>query len=349
MRSVFLGLIFSVVTNLNAQDSLKVLFLGNSYTGYNGLAQIVADLSDAADKVLYYDFNVPGGNTIDDHASNPTSLSKIQQGDWDFVVLQEQSQIPTIPYYRDNLFFPGVNRIKDSISKYNPCAQVVMFMTWGRQNGGQQCDGTGTYCSPVFTDFTHMQDSLENAYLEAAQQIDAIAAPVGIAWKNVLSDTNLVLHMPDQSHPDYSGSYLAACTFFEVFWDTSVVANTFAGTLSNGLSNYLQQQAHAAVHQPGAPWNLDANPCPSTATIASFKVKEPIEVYPNPAVNQLILSLPFSEKASYSILSLSGQVISFGNVSEQKSFIPVDHLESGSYLLKVKISGGVEFIRFIKQ
>lgn len=341
----FFGLLLTL--NLSSQDSLKVLFLGNSYTGYNGLSQMVADLSSAAGKALQYDYNVPGGNTIDDHASNPTSLNKIQEGDWDFVIIQEQSQVPTIPYYRDNLFFLGVNRIKDSIAKYNPCAKVVLFMTWGRQNGGQQCGPGGTYCSPAFTDFFHMQDSLESAYVEAAQQIDAIVAPVGIAWENVLADTNLVLHMPDESHPDNPGSYLAACTFFEVLWDTSVVANTFAGPLSNGLSNYLQQQAHAAVNLQGAPWNLDADPCPSSASSEELAIKEfEVNVYPNPARSVVFVEAPL--QSTIEIIDMTGKMVSRTQTQEFLTNINLHSIKNGLYFIKVSRKGSVQTTRFSK-
>lgn len=344
--SLIFILLFSYCSIALGQDSLKVLFLGNSYTGYNGLANIVDELSDAAGKTLQFDYNVPGGSTIDDHADNATSLSQIQQGDWDFVVLQEQSQVPTIPYFRDNLFFPGVNRIKDSISKYNPCAQVVMFMTWGRQNGGQQCDGTGTYCSPVFADFSHMQDSLESAYVEAALQIDATVAPVGIAWNNVLTDTNLVLHMPDESHPDYPGSYLAGCTIFEVLWDTSVVANTFAGTLTNGLSNYLQQQAHAAVNQPGAPWNLDADPCPSTAGLLQQSTTFHVKLFPNPAIDKITIQ---AESGSLiEMMDLSGTTVIKQTTYDNSTEVNVESLKKGVYFMRISKENYFKTLRFSK-
>ena len=48
--------------------------------------------------------NTPGGNTLgapqqsgQANASNPTSLNLITLTDWDVVVLQEQSTLPTIP------------------------------------------------------------------------------------------------------------------------------------------------------------------------------------------------------------------------------------------------------------
>jgi PKD repeat protein len=53
--------------NSYGQDTLSVLFLGNSYTSYNNLPQMVAELSKSANKTLIVDANMPGGFTISNH------------------------------------------------------------------------------------------------------------------------------------------------------------------------------------------------------------------------------------------------------------------------------------------
>ncbi len=241
------------------QDTLRALFLGNSYTNGNNLPQLTSNISAGKNKVLITDKVTPGGHTLNLHSSNSTSLSKIRQGGWDFVVLQEQSQIPTIDFYRYNSMYPAAMRLEDSIRKYNPCANIVMFMTWGRRFGGQQCDGTMTHCSPVFVDFAHMQDSLESAYVEIGQLIDAYIAPVGMAWKKSILDTSFVLHTSDNSHPNARGSYLAACVFHQVFWNESAVGTSFNHTLSSSDALFFQTTADSVVQDTTKDWNLDIN------------------------------------------------------------------------------------------
>ena len=150
--------VFSI-NYLSAQDTLRVLFLGNSYTSYNNLPQLVQSLSSSAGKTLIIDSNMPGGFLMSGHANDGTTFSKISQGNWDYVILQEQSQIPTIDYIRYNDMYPAMTDLKSIIEQYNPCAKIITYMTWGRRFGGQQCDPSGTYCSPVFANFNHMQDS----------------------------------------------------------------------------------------------------------------------------------------------------------------------------------------------
>ena len=255
--SISLLLLLISLNSYSQSDTSRVLFLGNSYTGVNNLPSITQSLATGANKTLIIDSNTPGGHTLEGHSTNTTSLNKIMQGNWDFVVLQEQSQFPTIDYYRYNSMYPGAERLNDTIKKYNSCAKVIMYMTWGRRFGGQQCDPTGTNCSPIFVDFSHMQDSLESAYVEIAENIDAYISPVGIAWKKVIEDTTIVLHSGDNSHPNYNGSYLAACVFHSIIWDESPIGLTYTGLLSNAIATYLQNVADSTVFDASSNWNLD--------------------------------------------------------------------------------------------
>jgi PKD repeat protein len=257
-RFIFIFLVFTCfcVLQIRAQDSTRVLFLGNSYTSVNNLPLLVKNLAASFGKTFIIDQNVPGGYTMDNHVNNLTSLSKIKAGNWDYVVIQEQSQIPTIAHYRYNSMYPSMLAIKDSVLKYNPCTQIITYMTWGRRFGGQQCDGSGTYCSPVFRDFNHMQDSLKSAYLQISDSMKVLSAPVGIAWQNVLNDTSLVLHQSDNSHPNLNGSYLAACTIFSTITRQQSYGLTNHAGLSAPLANYLQSKADQTVFAGVDDWNL---------------------------------------------------------------------------------------------
>jgi hypothetical protein len=56
---------------------------------------------------------------------------------------------------------------------------------------------------------------LNGGYFDLAKQLGARVAPVGIAWKKALAtDPPFVLHSPDKSHPNPTGTYLAACVFY---------------------------------------------------------------------------------------------------------------------------------------
>lgn len=257
LRSPLIAFVFFFTSALElaAQtDTIRALFIGNSYTGVNNLPQLVANLSASGGKTLIIDSNTPGGYSYGMHATDATSLSKIAQGGWDVVVLQEQSQIPTIDQYRYTYMYPGAAELRDSIRLYNPCATIITYMTWGRRFGGQQC--INGYCSPVFTDFNHMQDSLRSAYEEVSDLIGAKVAPVGMAWKKALQeDTTLVLHASDNSHPDITGSYLAACVFHCAIWQESPVGFPYLAGLSPALALRFQEIADSVYFYSSSDWN----------------------------------------------------------------------------------------------
>jgi hypothetical protein len=75
----------------------KVLFIGNSYTGVNDLPNMFKNLALSMGDSVTIDSNTPGGFTFNQHSTNATTLQKIQQGNWDFIIVQGQSQEPAFP------------------------------------------------------------------------------------------------------------------------------------------------------------------------------------------------------------------------------------------------------------
>ncbi len=121
---------------ISAQTTKRVLFLGNSYTNVNNLPQMLADVASSVGDVVTFDSNTPGGYTLQGHSTNASSLSKIAIGNWDYVVLQEQSQLPSFSNTQvANSVFPYAHYLDSLINAQNPCAETAFYMTWGRKNG----------------------------------------------------------------------------------------------------------------------------------------------------------------------------------------------------------------------
>ena len=259
-KSILILLLFCLsIGTLVAQNTLSVLFIGNSYTSYNNLPQLVQSLSTSAGKTLNIDSSIPGGYLMSSHLNDATTFAKISQGNWDYVVLQEQSQIPTIEFYRDNDMYPAMTDLKALIEQYNPCAKIITYMTWGRRYGGQQCDPSGTYCSPVFANFNQMQNSLTSAYLEISEQLNVQCAPVGVVWQNILNNSTHVLHSGDNSHPNMDGSYVAACTIFSSIWKQGASGLSYTAGLSSTLAQYYQLISDNTLFNSTNDWNLNIN------------------------------------------------------------------------------------------
>ena len=232
------------------QDSAKVLFIGNSYTYFNNLPGMLTDLSTSLGDYVQPTSQVAGGATFQVHATNPATYTAINSADWDFVVLQAQSQEPSFPDSQVNSeTLPFAEQMADSIRNNSICSNILMFMTWGRENGDPQW-------VPIST-FDGMNSRLRNAYIRMADSIDASISPVGVAWKYVRDIyPSIQLYSPDGSHPSLEGSYLAACTFYASLFRKSPVGASFTSSLAPATAANLQLSAATAVMDSLDHWNL---------------------------------------------------------------------------------------------
>jgi hypothetical protein len=241
-----------------AQKSLRALFLGNSYTASNNLPQMISRIAHAMGDSLYYTANTPGGYTFSGHCTNATSLSMIAAGPWDYVILQEQSQIPSLSDAEvDSLCFPFARRLDSLIRVQDSCTETMFFMTWGRKNG----DASNCAVWPPVCTFEGMQERLRKSYLQMGADHHASVAPVGMAWAAVRQMVpSFDLWSPDESHPSLHGSYLTACVFYTMLFHKSTEACTYTAGLTPADALLLQQVASATVYDSLQQWAGNGDP-----------------------------------------------------------------------------------------
>jgi hypothetical protein len=187
----------------------RILFIGNSYTYYNnGLNNLFEEYSISANPDL--DITTMaitgGGMTLENHFNNQATINEIQSGNWDYVVLQEQSQMPIL---NTEHFLTYATKL-DSVIDLSG-AQTCFFMTWAREYDQSQIEG------------------LSSAYLQAGRELDAIVVPVGQVFNYIFEDDNnndIVLYSGDGSHPSAAGSYTAAACFYRKFYNAPATSAT---------------------------------------------------------------------------------------------------------------------------
>lgn len=289
---------YYVLTNLG-DDSLdidavdrpadqRLLFIGNSYTHYNDLDEMVATMLQQSvpewNDVLT-GREAPGGQrfvnhlaVVEDSAANPPLRQALVTGSdtlraWDAVVLQEQSQIIGFALQDNDTTesFASAARLHNDYIRPTG-ATTLLFMTWGRRDGDDLNPG-------IYPNFLAMQQRLsDNTDLLAerlrAQGGDAYVLPVGLAFFTVYRDTEAngqtptasgtrfhALYDGDGSHPSLAGSYLAAATIAVAYSGRPVVD---IGYVPNGLNadeaRYYREVADRVVlggEFPGRryPWN----------------------------------------------------------------------------------------------
>ncbi len=172
----------------------SVLFIGNSYTYFNGgldvhLENMMHEYQNSnnfkASKVCY------GGYSLEQHFHKEDAIAAIQAGGWELVILQEHS---TRPLEDKELMFKYVGKF-DSLIKDN-LGDTGFFMTWAREYDQSMIEG------------------LAATYKEVANTFGAKLSPVGLAFSRAYEETNINLYASDGSHPSKQGTYLAACVFF---------------------------------------------------------------------------------------------------------------------------------------
>jgi hypothetical protein len=244
LRLFAVALVLAATGTAWADDSLRVLFIGNSHTYVNDLPGLFLGLSEAGGRLVRTDMSAFGGYSLEDHTNTQATLDKIAQDSWDFVALQEQSVIPTIHYWRYNSMYPAA-RLLDSLIRRQG-AQTVFYMTWGWKYGGQQSYGDSW--SPDFRDYFEMQESVRVAYQEIASELSSGMSPVGMAFARARHIDSLVdLWQEDYCHATLEGTYLGACVFYAVLHGASPVDLEFYGGLSPEDARFCQDVAWQTV------------------------------------------------------------------------------------------------------
>jgi hypothetical protein len=238
-----------------AQQKKEVLFIGNSYTYVNDLPNLVKEIALSFGDTLIHDSSTPGGANFNGHSSSAQTLAKINQQQWDYVVLQAQSQeLSFSPFQVASDSYPYAEILVDSIFANSSCTEPLFFMTWGRKYGDQSnCQ----FYPPVCT-YLGMQQRLRENYLDMSFLHNASCSPVGMAWKKFIEiDSTLNLYSSDNSHPSIYGSYLAACTFYSSIFKKSAVGSTYWPNAIDSASAYiLQQIGSSTVLDSLGVWNV---------------------------------------------------------------------------------------------
>jgi hypothetical protein len=217
----------------NTGPVVRILFIGNSYTYVNDLPGMFTKLACSGGHQVETGMAAEGGWTLAQHAASSQTLDKVQFQKWDFIVLQEQSEIPAIQDARIQTMYPAVRQLVHSIRVAG--AQPLLFMTWGHKEGDAPY-GLATYYD--------MQAQLSTGYAGIAQELNVPVVPVGSAWLRGQTQANpLDLWQADGSHPTEQGSYLAACVFYAAIFHQSPVGLGYLAGVDPATVQTLQTLA----------------------------------------------------------------------------------------------------------
>src|SRR5262245_54437795 len=145
---------------VRANASLKVLFIGNSFTARNDLPGLVARLAAARGKSLQHRLISAGGASLRTHWNGGEARKAIQDGQYGPGVVQEQSPLPV----------KNARRMHENIRLFDEAikaagAKTVLYVTWARRHTPES------------------QQAITDAYADIGRELGATVVPVGPAWQ----------------------------------------------------------------------------------------------------------------------------------------------------------------------
>ena len=187
---------------------MRILMFGNSFTYFNDMPSMLADLLDAEVKAV-----TKGGAKLSEFRDPGRELGReaeeaLRSGQWDYVVLQDQSSRPV--RFRDS-FLRDVHILGRKIRSVG--ARPLLFATWPYRPGAAQYYKTGL-------DYERLGEGLADSYKAAGEKEHMPVAEAGSRfirlWQSGDPSEKEGLYAEDGSHPGLRGSRIAAECIAEV-------------------------------------------------------------------------------------------------------------------------------------
>lgn len=214
MRQLFVVLLCGLLSTASlafAQDAKRVLFLGNSYTYFHQLPEIVARIAESQGKRLTYRMHAPGGWNLQQHWNDGTAGGLLFAERFDAILIQGQSLSPVL--FRDGLLHFGQLLANEATM----AGVAVCFYETMTYRDPTEVSGD---LAPYREQFTGMREKVRSAYAELAARTGGTVCPVGTAWHLVRQQVPILpLHEPDGSHPSPLGAYLSAVVIYATLFD----------------------------------------------------------------------------------------------------------------------------------
>lgn len=318
-----------------AQDSTKVLFIGNSLTAFGSQPEKVKAFADEAGKNTIIMNGTQLGMSIEQHCSNAPTISLIYSQDWDYVVLQGADYSIAFPDYINDIY-PAYICLDSMIKDNNDNTKTIFFMDW--------CTKYGVTFFGTYYDFFTFQDMIYWGTRQAADSLNMMIAPIGWAWKqSVAEHPEIDLFHPDNGHPSNKGGYLNACVYYSAIFQESVEDFEFIDVLPPAEAAYLQSLGSHIVLDSLYIWNI----YPYTSE-REYDMPGDIKLYPNPVNNMLIVGAGQKQMDQINIYDLRGVLLKSIKVSDKTAFIDVSCFPSEMYIIQVKNGKALNEGKFIK-
>ena len=200
----------------------EVLFVGNSFTYFNDVDQIVQSIAQDLGLDITCSAVTEGAQHLIDTASSTDPVG--QRFDaaltkkYTHIILQEHSTTPVTNYGN---FLSGVKKCLAKISDTQDSPKVYLYSTWSYTS----------FASSRSLSIPESEMLLREAYANCAKATGTLVTNVGQAFSRVYSEyPSINLYHTDDKHPSFAGSYLSACVHVANMFGLDVRNTTFLGS-----------------------------------------------------------------------------------------------------------------------
>jgi hypothetical protein len=206
---------------LSQEDSEKVLFVGNSFTYFWNMPQMVEAMAKDQGVNLKTSQSTVGGSNLEQHwkGEKGTETQKmLENGNWDRVVLQDHSMSSIDAHER---FTTYATKLIDLVKGKG--AEPLLSMTWAYDS------------NPL------MQNAIGSSYIELGKETGVKVVPVGTIFMQAQKARPDLKMYFDDKHPSSNGSYLIALIYYKYLTGNSVkdIPNRLVTQDSEGDQLYL--------------------------------------------------------------------------------------------------------------
>jgi hypothetical protein len=337
----------SAKSNSSDIDStqIKILFLGNSFTGWNDMPEMLNELTKNSTHIIYVGKYLWYGGSLFEISNADTVQSIINSLNWDFVILQGSPY--RFAYPEDfSVTYPlltALANFKEMIENNNPSTETILFMPWAYKDGQYWEESDPD-------DYKQMQLKVYKNSILMAKEFDFKIAPVGWAWDKIVNaEEGIELFQQDLTHPTVEGSYLTACVIFSTLFREELKNNPYTNNISKDIAEYLQSVATATVFGELENWNLLTNV--AHQEIVQFELEQN---YPNPFNSQTTISFTLLERSFVKLSlynSIGEKVKTLLNSDISKGthtlLFDAEYLATGIYFYRIQTNGNSSTKRMI--
>lgn len=259
---VFSGLTFFKGMETNAadkgDDTMNILFIGNSMTYYNTLCSVVEGLANHYGHKVKCTAATNGGYTLIRNAKADNVITAIQKGGYDKVIIQD-----IVGSFDADNHMEGVQTITEMIKQYSPDAKIYSYEPWPTKDSilGENSK------LPYFTYY----------YIKAAKKYCNGVAPAGEAFYDMYKTEGKNYYCTDGKHPMPLGTFVSATSVFYTIFPEEA-QKTFSGDDYTYVTNLIHKNiAYAGASNTEVYDNDELNKISQYSYTRAHQVNEVIE------------------------------------------------------------------------